>query len=68
MPTAEIEIHVVVRGDRDMVDICDSQHFMDYLKRTINDDFNKTSNEDCRFKLDDPTSCEDLILDGNIEL
>ena len=56
----EVEIHVVVRGDLAKVEICDSQHFMDYLKNTIYDDFNKTSTEDCSFKLEGYTSCKPL--------
>ena len=62
-PRVSVNIYVVVRGNEaDDVNICDSQHFMHALKRRIYSDFRETSGRAmCHFRLDDYTSCGELI-------
>ena len=65
-PRAEVPIHVIVRGDVSDMDICGSQHLMDYLKGIIYSDFNETSGgEMCHFELDGFTSCSDITCKYN---
>ena len=56
-PRAEVTIHVIVRGDTANMDMCSSQHLMDYLTETIYLDFKEAKNG-CHFKLDSYTSCD----------
>ena len=62
-PRVAVNIYVVVRGnEEDDVDVCDSQHFMCALKNRIYSDFEETSGGAmCYFRLDDYTSCGELI-------
>ena len=57
-----VNIYVVVRGDEeDDVDVCDSRHFMDALKRRIYRDFEETSGGAmCHFILDDYDFCTNI--------
>ena len=60
-PRVEVTIHVVVRGNTVGMDMCGSQHLMNYLRMTIMRDFNETSREKCHFELDSYTSCSEVM-------
>ena len=60
IPTSEITIPVVVVG-KTADEVCDNQHLMDFLQKTIHSDFREISKDQCHFKPDYQSSCNPLV-------